>query len=196
MSILVGIDEVGRGPIAGPVAACALACLDPEAMKIFEGVKESKQLTEKGREKWFALIEKECERKTLRFIVSFQSEEVIDRINIRQATLRAVHTAIERLHVDPASAEVLLDGGLFVPREYLRQRTIIGGDAKESIIAMASIAAKVLRDRRMNELAEVYPEYGFERHKGYGTAAHYEAIRTHGLLSCHRRSFLREFVRD
>ena len=194
MKILVGVDEVGRGPIAGPVAACALACLDPEVMVLFEGIKDSKKLSEKGREKWFAIIEDECAHGRLKFSVSFQSEATIDMINIRQATLKAVREAITTLKLDPANTHVKLDGGLNAPPEYVLQQTIIGGDASERIIAMASVAAKVLRDRRMVELGKLHPEYGFERHKGYGTSEHYGAIGKYGILPVHRRSFLKEFI--
>lgn len=192
--ILVGIDEVGRGPIAGPVAACALAVLDSSVMPLFEGIKDSKKLSEKQREKWLEVITTQCDAGAIRYSVSFQTEETIDRINIRQATLKAVREAIMRLRLVPAEVKVLLDGGLVAPPEYVMQRTIIGGDAKEAIIAMASIVAKVTRDRRMSELGTLHPEYGFEKHKGYGTAFHYEAIRRCGLLPCHRRSFLKDFT--
>lgn len=189
--ILIGIDEVGRGPLAGPVAACALVCFDPETLALFDGIKDSKKLSEKQRNEWLLKIREQCDLGRLRYAVSFQSEATIDKINIRQATLRAVREAASRLKVDPALAEVRLDGGLALPFEYLRQITIVGGDAKEPVIAMASIVAKVTRDARMTELAQKYPEYGFEKHKGYGTAAHYDAIKKYGFLPCHRRSFLK-----
>ena len=195
MAILVGVDEVGRGPIAGPVAACALACIEPEVMPLFEGIKDSKQLTEKARERWLALINEQCEAGALRYSVSFQDVGVIDKINIRQATLRAVAESVIKLQLNPAGTRVLLDGGLMAPREYVDQHTIIGGDASQKIIGMASVVAKVLRDRQMKELGALHPQYGFEKHKGYGTAAHYQAIETHGLLPCHRRSFLKGFAK-
>lgn len=192
--ILIGIDEVGRGPLAGPVAACALACFDSDVLQLFDGIKDSKKLSEKQRNEWLLKIREQCDLGRLRYVVSFQNEATIDEINIRQATLRAVREATSRLKVDPGAVEVRLDGGLALSSEYVNQVTIVGGDAKEPVIAMASIVAKVTRDARMTELAQKHPEYGFEKHKGYGTAAHYEAIKKYGLLPCHRRSFLKGVV--
>jgi ribonuclease HII len=191
--IFVGVDEVGRGPIAGPVAVCALACIDPAVMVLFDGVKDSKKLTEKAREKWFAVVQDQCAAGSLKYAVSFQNERVIDSINIYQATLRAVAVAVEKLALDPAETEILLDGSLHAPKQFVNQKTIIRGDATEKIISMASVVAKVVRDNRMMKLAADHPEYGFENHKGYGTAAHYAAIEKYGLLSCHRRSFLKNW---
>jgi len=190
-SFIIGIDEVGRGPIAGPVAVGALVFLKPEAKRIFRGVKESKQLTETQREQWFRLIELAHASGHVDFKVTFQSQKIIDTKGLSYAIRTALYTSLESLNINPMSAQVLLDGGLKAPVQYVNQKTIIKGDEKEVVIALASICAKVLRDRRMNTLAKKYPLYGFEKHKGYGTKGHYGAIRKYGLLETHRRSFVK-----
>lgn len=191
----VGIDEVGRGPIAGPVAVGAFVFLDAAAKRAFRGVKDSKQLTAKKREEWLSVIQVAKKKGVVDFQVVFRSESVIDgkglSFAIRDAVDAALKAVVKRngLHVD--RVKVLLDGGLKAPPRFEDQKTIVRGDEKEMVIALASICAKVLRDRRMSMLAKRHPEYGFERHKGYGTREHYLSIQRHGRLSCHRRSFLR-----
>lgn len=187
----IGIDEVGRGPIAGPVAVGAFVFLRPGAKKMFRGVKESKQLSEAVRERWFANIEQAREGGLIDFRVTFQSEKIIDKKGLSYAIKTALLTSLYGLRIAPRSARVLLDGGLKAPANYENQKTIIKGDEKEMVIALASICAKVLRDRKMNMLAKKYPKYGFEKHKGYGTRAHYAAIGEHGMLGVHRRSFVK-----
>ncbi|OHA16416.1 MAG: hypothetical protein A3C79_02220 [Candidatus Taylorbacteria bacterium RIFCSPHIGHO2_02_FULL_45_28] len=199
---LIGIDEVGRGPIAGPVAVGAFIFLKPAARKLFRGVKESKQLSEQKREEWFGRIGKARRDGHVDFCVDFQSERVIDDKGLSCAiktaltnSLRKVisrKTAINKKHDKISSNQVLilLDGGLKAPVDYANQKTIVKGDEKEMIIALASICAKVLRDRKMNLLAKKHPKYGFEKHKGYGTRAHYATIKKHGILKVHRRSFM------
>ena len=186
----IGIDEVGRGPIAGAVAVGAFTFLKPEAKKLFRGVKESKQLTEEKREIWFKKIQQASRVGLVKFTVTFQSEKVIDTKGLSFAIKKALSTSLYALNIKPAHARVLLDGGLKAPKEYVNQKTIIKGDEKKMVIALASICAKVLRDRRMNLLAKKYPKYGFERHKGYGTKSHYVAIKKYGILGIHRQSFL------
>lgn len=186
----IGIDEVGRGPIAGPVAVGAFVFLKPEARRLFRGVKESKQLSEARREEWFAKILAAQKSGHVDFRVTFQSEKVIDCRGLTYAIKNALKTSLNSLHIAPNKARILLDGGLYAPAEYVDQKTIIKGDEKEMVIALASICAKVLRDRKMVKLARKHPQYGFERHKGYGTAAHYRAIEKCGMLAGHRRSFL------
>ena len=162
--------------------------------KLFRGVKESKQLTEQKREEWFARIEQAQKSGAVDFCVTFQSEKVIDSKGlsyaIKTALLISLGTIVTADKIRPVNVRVLLDGGLKAPANYSNQKTIIKGDEKEMVIALASICAKVLRDRKMNLLAKKYPEYGFERHKGYGTKVHYGAIRENGVLSIHRKSFL------
>lgn len=189
---LIGIDEVGRGPIAGPVAVGAFVFLRPEAKKLFRGVKESKQLTEEKREKWFERILLAQKDGHINFCVSFQSEKVIDRKGLSFAIKRCLETSLEKLKINCTECSVLLDGGLKAPKEYVNQKTIIRGDDKETVIALASICAKVLRDRKMKEWAKKHPTYRFESNKGYGTTEHYRAIRQNGLCLLHRRSFLRK----
>jgi ribonuclease HII len=198
---IIGIDEAGRGPLAGPIAVGAFSVRSKDILKIFKGVKDSKQLSEKQREEWFRKIKDEINRSKangdipeVSFAVSFSSAGVIDEKGITHATKTALNRCLKRLEKKdfaPLKCRVLLDGSLYAPSRYMNQKTIIDGDAKEPIIALASICAKVLRDRKMKRLAKKYPKYGFEIHKGYGTKAHYRAIRKHGPSAIHRRSFLK-----
>ena len=182
LSPLCGVDEAGRGPLAGPV--CAAAVILPRGA-VIEGLNDSKKLSEKRRE---ALYD-EIVESAIAFGIAFASVEEGEERNILEATLLAMNRAIEQLSVVPALA--LIDGnrskGIVLP-----SRCVIGGDGKCADIAAASILAKVTRDRYMLEMAEKYPQYGFERHKGYGTAAHYAAIREFGPSPIHRMSFLRK----
>ena len=188
---LIGIDEVGRGPIAGPVAVGAFVFLTPQAIKLFKGVKESKQLTHEKREEWFTRIQKVKKDGHIDFCVSFQSHSIIDTKGLSYAIRTALSNSINGLNVKPARTLVLLDGGLKAPPHYENQKTIIKGDVKEPVIALASICAKVLRDRKMIQLGKKHPEYGFEIHKGYGTKVHYKAVKKYGMLPIHRKSFLK-----
>ena len=194
MKYTIGIDEVGRGPIAGPVALGAFVFLKRGASRKFAEVKESKQLSEDQREEWFAKIVGAQKRGLVDYCVTFQSEKVIDKkclsFAIHTALNKSVESVRKHLKVDYKDVQVLLDGGLKAPPEYIHQKTIIKGDEKEMVIALASICAKVLRDRKMIKLGKKYPEYGFEIHKGYGTKKHFGAIKKYGLLKEHRRSFL------
>ena len=179
---LCGVDEAGRGPLAGPV--CAAAVILPRGLEI-EGLNDSKKLSEKKREGLYNVIVKSA----LSYGIAFATVEEIERLNILEATFLAMNRAIELLSVRPALA--LIDGnrdkGISVPA-----RCVVGGDGKCADIAAASILAKVTRDRYMLQMAERYPAYGFEKHKGYGTAAHYAAIRAYGPSEIHRPSFLRK----
>ncbi len=192
MKYLIGIDEVGRGPIAGPVAVGAFVFLVKDVKKHFRGVKESKQLSEEKREKWYSIIEEKSDQKLVAFSVCFQSEKVIDKKGISFAIKKCMEKCLAELKVNPRECQVLLDGGLRAPREYIHQKTIIKGDVKEAVIALASICAKVERDRYMKKQGKKYPGYGFEVHKGYGTRAHYGAIKKGGLMALHRRSFCKK----
>lgn len=186
---IVGADEVGRGPLAGPVAIGAIF-VTPKTLAKFQSIKESKQLSSKQREKWYARM-KVSIGKELRFAVSFVSADIIDKKGIVFAIQLALSRSLKKINVSPKNCTVLLDGGLHAPKEYVHQKTIIHGDAKETVIAMASVVAKVLRDRRMVRLDKKYPEYSFATHKGYGTKAHYRALKKHGLSPEHRKSFCR-----
>jgi ribonuclease HII len=159
--------------------------------KFSVGVRDSKKLSEKKREEWFERILHGVGTKKFSFVVSFVGAETIDRRGISFALRSALSESLKKLKIPPTETLVLLDGGLHAPKEYLFQKTIIKGDEKESIISLSSIAAKVLRDRKMVALAKKYPEYGFEKHKGYGTALHYDAILQFGKIKkIHRKSFL------
>lgn len=179
-----GVDEAGRGPLAGPV--CAAAVILPKDCEI-EGLNDSKKLTEKKREVLYDVIIE----KAVAYSVAYGTLEEIEQYNILNATYLAMNRAIEGLNVPADYA--LIDGnrvpnGIKVPCE-----TVVKGDAKSCSIAAASILAKVTRDRLLLEYAKEYPEYGFEKHKGYGTVAHYDAIRKYGVLPIHRLSFLKSF---
>ncbi len=187
MRYIIGIDEVGRGPLAGPVAVGAIAAT-PAMLRKFRTIKESKQLSEAKREEWNKKMHAAVSP-DLRLAVAMVSATQIDRIGIAPAIRKALAAALRKLAIDPNSCEVLLDGGLKAPLEYTRQQTIIRGDATETAIAMASVIAKVKRDRLMVALDKKYPRYGFAQHKGYGTRFHMTVLRTHGLSPLHRASF-------
>ena len=214
---LIGIDEAGRGPLAGPVAVGAFVIRYKKILKMFKGARDSKKLTPAEREAFFLKINEAKKNGHVYFVVSFSSANVIDKRGIVPAIKSALNRSLKKVERDfvrgptlykPRSdlctkvrpctnrgptlnnCQVLLDGSLKAPRRYLNQKTIIGGDDIEPVISLASICAKVLRDRKMTRLAKKYPHYGFEVHKGYGTKKHYKAIKKHGLIKEHRRSFL------
>ncbi len=186
---MIGVDEAGRGPLAGPVSVGVVMVAEGfDVTSEFPGVADSKKLSEKKREAIFTLLEERVAKGDAQFRVEFESAEAIDREGIVPAVRKALDRGVNALAPDASLVHIQLDGSLRAPAEY-SQETIIGGDATVPIISLASIVAKVLRDRLMVDLAKQYPEYGFEKHKGYGTAAHYEALKTHGLCDIHRRSF-------
>ena len=180
-SVLCGIDEAGRGPLAGPV--CAAACVLPDGL-VLEGLNDSKKLSEKRREALYDRITAEA----LAWAVCLVDEKTIDEINILQATFRAMRGAVSKLSVSP---DLCLVDGNRDPGLGLPTKTVVKGDATCASVAAASILAKVTRDRLMVELDARYPGYGFAIHKGYGTKAHYAAIDALGLGPIHRRSFLK-----
>jgi len=180
--LLCGVDEAGRGPLAGPVYAAAVIL--PRGTEI-EGLNDSKKLSEKKREELYERIKE----KAASYAVAFATVEEIEEKNILGATFLAMNRAIAQL--SPAPELALIDGNRNSGIE-MRSRCIVKGDALCADIAAASILAKVTRDRYMTQMAERYPEYGFERHKGYGTKMHYEAIRAFGPSPIHRMSFLRK----
>lgn len=179
--IVCGVDEAGRGPLAGPV--CAAAVILPKG-HIIEGVNDSKKLTEKKREMLFDKIIDEA----LDYSIAIATPEEIDEINILQATFLAMNRAVVGLKTEPDF--VMVDGNREPPISYPVQ-TIVKGDGKSMSIAAASILAKVTRDRYMVEIAEKYPQYQFEKHKGYGTKLHYQMLDEHGPCEIHRQTFLR-----
>ncbi len=180
---ICGVDEAGRGPLAGPV--CAAAVILPRGLEI-PGLTDSKKLTDKKRRDLFDVILSE----SLDYGIAFASEQEIDEINILQATFLAMERAVAKLQVRPDLA--LVDGNR-EPHFPLPVKTVIKGDSLSANIAAASILAKVTRDRLMEELDGQYPEYGFAVHKGYGTKRHYEALRELGPCPIHRRTFLKKF---
>lgn len=182
--VIAGVDEVGRGPLAGPVYAAAVI-LKPRAMII--GINDSKKLSPEKREALFEEIPKH----SVSFALGSASVEEIDKLNIRAATHLAMARAVEALSVKP---DYLLIDGEAVERIPIPQRALIKGDSRSISIAAASVMAKVTRDRLMDALAAEYPEYGFERNKGYGTKEHMDAILAHGIKEIHRKTFLTKFT--
>ncbi len=181
--IVCGVDEAGRGPLAGPV--CAAAVILPKGLEI-PGLNDSKKLTDKRRRELYDVI---CEQ-AVSYGIGFASHEEIDGINILQATFLAMKRAVEQLSVAPSLA--LVDGNREPDFGTVPVKTIIKGDSLSANIAAASILAKVTRDRLMEEMDETYPQYGFAVHKGYGTKAHYAALLEHGPCPIHRRTFLKK----
>ena len=192
---IIGIDEVGRGPLAGPVAVGAVevdsAVYNSRLKKEFKGIRDSKKLSEKKREEWFKKIKLAQMRGDIKFSVSFTAPAVIDKKGIVFSIQSALDKSLSNLKVKPGRAEIFLDGGLKAPKEYKNQNTVIHGDDLVQIISIASVVAKVTRDRLMVRFAKKFPQYGFERHKGYGTKAHYLVIKKYGITKIHRRSFLK-----
>ena len=182
--IIVGVDEAGRGPLAGPVVAAAV--IINEHFEELKEINDSKKLTEKKREKLYDLILKKC------FVgIGVATEKEIDEINILNATFLAMRRALEKVE----NYDIVLVDGNHKIREYNgKQQEIIKGDGKSLSIAAASIIAKVYRDSLMRDLAEKYPEYKFEKNKGYGTKVHREMIGEHGPCEIHRRSFLKKIL--
>lgn len=200
MRFIIGVDEAGRGPLAGPVAVGIVAV--PERFDVtreFPGVADSKKLSGKKREALFKMLEARVILGDARFIVEFESADMIDREGIATAVRTALSRGVNMLAGECGSQisrgawrsdlHILLDGSLKAPPEY-SQETIINGDELVPIISLASIAAKVSRDRLMVELSKKYQSYGFEKHKGYGTKIHYEMLEKYGPCAIHRRSFL------
>lgn len=183
VGIICGVDEAGRGPLAGPV--CAAAVILPANLEL-PGLADSKKLTDKRRRELFPMIKE----KAIAYGIGFASEQEIDEINILQATFLAMERALAQLNVRPDLA--LIDGNR--EKDFgIPVKTVVKGDSLSANIAAASILAKVSRDDVMMALAEKYPQYGFEIHKGYGTKAHYEALRAYGASPVHRSTFLKKF---
>lgn len=183
-NLVCGIDEAGRGPLAGPV--CAAAVILPKDLEI-EGLNDSKKLSDQRRRALYDVITAQA----VAYGIAFASEAEIDEINILQATFLAMRRAVEQLPVRPDLA--LVDGNREPELDGIAVKTIVKGDGLSASIAAASILAKVTRDRLMEEQDALYPQYGFAIHKGYGTQKHYAALRTFGACPIHRRSFLKKF---
>ncbi len=183
-SLVCGVDEAGRGPLAGPV--CAAAVIWPMGLEI-SGLNDSKKLSEKQREALFPVIQEQA----IAWSVAFGTVEEIESLNILNATMEAMKRAVKGLAITPDF--ILVDGNK-APRLDIPTETVVKGDAKSAGIAAASVLAKVTRDRLLYEYDKEYPTYGFAAHKGYGTAAHIAAIRLYGACPVHRMSFIGKFL--
>ncbi|MFN8672984.1 MAG: ribonuclease HII [Candidatus Sericytochromatia bacterium] len=188
ISFIAGVDEVGRGCLAGDVVTCSVI-LDnnPQKIKNLLGVTDSKKLNEKKREYFFEIIKENV----LDYQLGIISEKIIDEINILQATFLAMRESINKLKVLPE--HILVDGNKKIPKIEIEQTTIIKGDFHSLSISCASILAKVTRDRIISEKIKEYPQYGFEKHKGYATKEHIDAIKKYGLSDIHRKTFCKNF---
>ena len=180
---ICGVDEAGRGPLAGPV--CAAAVILPEHLQI-PGLNDSKKLSDKKRRDLFPVIKEQA----IAYGIAFATVEEIDEINILQATFLAMERAVAQLN---GQADFALIDGNREPKLDIESMAVVKGDSRSASIAAASILAKVTRDDYMEELASQYPQYGFEVHKGYGTKRHYQALEEFGMCPAHRRSFLKKF---
>ncbi len=191
---IFGVDEAGRGPLAGPVVATSIVILKDQKPKnnnlkeIFKILKDSKALSNNQREKIFNLIKKTPE---IKYAYSLVSEKTIDKINIEKATFLAMKTSIEKLKnkIQKNPNLILIDGNRKIPNLKYNQKTIVKGDSKVSIIALASVISKVVRDKKMVKLAKIYPQYKFEIHKGYPTKLHLKLLKKYGPSKIHRKSF-------
>ncbi len=184
--LVCGVDEAGRGPLCGPVVAAAVILNKDE---MIEGVNDSKKLSEKKRENLYDIITK----KAIAVGVGISDVDIIEDINILNATKLAMKQAINNLKINPDF--VLIDGNQMIDID-IDAQTVVSGDAKSESIAAASIIAKVTRDRLLKDYDKKYPEYGFAKHKGYGTKAHIEAIKKYGLTPIHRKSFCSKFIKE
>lgn len=220
INLIVGVDEVGRGPIAGPVCVCAFSLKEDEYESFVKEAKEflglplrdSKKLTKKYREKWFSYLKKQKEKGVCDYQMTFVSNEMIDKFGIAKCIQKAIDESLRKVtqpeilferssdeggkrarpfqKESPASFHILLDGGLKARDEFKNQKSYIKGDELYPIISFASIMAKVSRDKIMENYAKEYEGYGFDKNVGYGTKAHYEAIKKYGLTKIHRKSFI------
>ena len=196
---IIGIDEVGRGPLAGPVTTAAVLMKKQaydrlKRLKVFQDGKDSKKLTITERLFYFQKIKELKERGELDYAVSFRRHTTIDKIGIVKSVLKAIKSTLLKLNPRPANTLILLDGGLKAPLIFSHQKTIIRGDEQELIISMASIVAKVRRDRRMIRLAKTFTPYNFASNKGYGSKAHLKALEKHGPCAIHRRTFIKNLI--
>lgn len=186
---VAGIDEVGRGPLAGPLTLGLVAC-KKSFLRIFKGIRDSKKLSARKREEWHKKVKSE-KLKVKSFTTSINNK-IIDKIGLTKATEIAVQRLLKKAKIG-LKTRIYLDGGLKAPKKYINQKTIIKGDEKIPIIAAASIVAKVTRDELMTRMAKKFPNYGFELHKGYGTKLHFRRIKKFGISPVHRTTFLKKF---
>lgn len=190
--VLIGIDEVGRGCLAGPLTVGAIL---KDGRVNLRGIKDSKKLSAKQREEWLErLTAYGIRRKARNAAIASVGAPIIDKIGITAAARLAVGRCLKKLAIRHKPYAIVLDGSLYAPKTYLNQETIIKGDEKIPLIAAASIFAKVWRDKKMARLAKKFPDYALEIHKGYGTLAHRRAVKKHGLSEIHRKSFCKKFI--
>lgn len=192
---VIGIDEVGRGPLAGPVTVCAVAVPYKHYKKdLWPGLKDSKQMTPRARTAWVAKIDQLQDDHTLLYAIVSKSAGHIDTSGIAVCIKACIAQCLKKLALDPAECLILLDGGLKAPAAYIRQQTIIKGDSSEPVIAFASVIAKVSRDAVMVRLHKKYPQFDWKANKGYGTRAHCRALQNHGISPLHRATFLQRIL--
>ena len=192
---VIGIDEVGRGPLAGPVTVCAAAVPYKNYKKgMWKGLTDSKKMTAKSREQWFLECDSLTKEYGMDYALCSRTAQAIDSRGIAVCIRECIHDILNELNLDPKECLVLLDGGLKAPAEYSYQETIIKGDSKEPVISLASVIAKVTRDRYMTTQHKKYPGFGWLQNKGYGTKSHREAIRKNGTTKLHRKSFLTRII--
>ncbi|MEI6490201.1 MAG: ribonuclease HII [bacterium] len=184
----IGIDEAGRGPLAGPVSVGAVMVKSDFDFSIFKNLKDSKKLSESKREEFFEVINKK-----IKYKVVMVSNKVIDKKGISYAIKFAIKSLLKKLNPNIKNTKIFLDGALKAPEEFM-QETIIKGDEKIPAISLASIMAKVTRDRYMKKISNKYPAFNFDIHKGYGTKMHIEAIKKHGPSELHRKSFISRII--
>ncbi|QQG42280.1 MAG: ribonuclease HII [Candidatus Giovannonibacteria bacterium] len=189
---IIGVDEVGRGPLAGPLTVAAIL---KWGRINFRGIKDSKKLSAKQREKWlFKIKNQKLKTESFEIAVASVGAQIIDKIGITAAARVAVGRSLRKFKIKNSNFKILLDGSLYAPRTYLNQETIIRGDEKIPLIAAASIIAKTHRDKKMTKLHEQFPQYRFDLHKGYGTKLHRSLVKKHGLSDIHRRTFCTKFI--
>lgn len=193
MPRIAGIDEAGRGPLAGPVSVGIVVIPTGFKKTFFKGIKDSKQLSADERELWYSLALEAKKRGELDFHVALISEKVIDRHGITYALRLGIKRCLEKISLT-LDSQIFLDGALKAPVQFAHQLTVIRGDEKIPIISLASIVAKVTRDRKMVRLAKKFPEFSFDIHKGYGTRLHRLALKKYGLTTIHRQSFLKNLT--
>ena len=186
--MIIGIDEAGRGPLAGPLSVGAVCFHAPDALARVSGVTDSKIMTPLSRILWRKRIEQLAHEGHISIAVTFVSPQNIDKLGMSKALKYAVKENLKKVNAG-MNAHILLDGSLYAPPEYKNQQSIVKGDLKEPAISSASILAKVYRDEYMERIARKHPAYQFEIHKGYGTLGHRKAIEKHGLSPAHRKSF-------
>lgn len=191
----LGIDEVGRGPLAGPVAVGVVRTRlsRDDYSKLLKGIRDSKKAKKNEREEWYKKALTWKKERIINWHVSFKNAHFIDTSGIVSAIRTCMQEGIKKVQ-GTYTDEYLLDGGLKLKEGYRFQKTIVRGDSKEPLIALAATIAKVVRDKYMERLAKKYPEYNFEIHKGYGTKIHREIIKQHGLTKIHRKTFCKKFT--